>query len=159
MTTDVKKPEETKVTQLAPNRIHGAEATRNVWCVTPEADTPPEALLDPRYWSHYSLAHGVRISIMDRLECFSEDGSWFVELMVRNVFRGGINVVELRRVKFDGTNDHTAENLGDFLVKWSGPILKFTVERKSDKRRMSDGHISREKALEWLRDAQRSWAA
>ncbi len=159
MTTDAKKPEETKVTQLAPNRLTLAETARNTWHVTPEAGTPIDAVLDPKYWAHYAVNPSLQVKVGDILQCFAEDNSYFAELIVRHVFRGGMKVAELRRVEFGEKDAMPAEDAGEYEVKFQGPKIKWAVVRKSDKRRMSDGHEEKQQAYDWLREHQKALAA
>ncbi len=149
---------ENKVTQLAPNRVLLAEHARNTWHATPEAGTPPDALLDPKYWAHYAVNHSVLIKPEDHIHAYPEDGAYFVELIVRDISRGGVRVRELRRVLFD-KDEPSGETIDDHEIKYSGPSLKWTVIRRSDKRRLSDGHAEKRLAEDWLRENRKAHAA
>lgn len=145
------KPEETKVTQLAPNRLQHAEHAHQIFVAAPEVGTPSDAVLDPQYWAHYSVNPNLQLKPGDHILVQPEDGTYFMELLVRSAHRGGVNVVELRRVKLDKASENV-EDFGDHIVKWSGPRLKWCVERKADKRRLSDTHQTRDAAVDWLRE-------
>jgi hypothetical protein len=153
MTTDnAAKPQETKVTQLAPNRLMHAEHAHQTFVAAPEAGTPPEALLASAYWAHYSVNPNLQMKAGDHILVQPEDGTYFMELLVRSTYRGGVNLVELRRVIFEKGNDRGGEDFGDHLVKWSGPRLKWTVQRKADKRQLCDNHETKQAAVDWLRE-------
>jgi hypothetical protein len=95
------KPEETKVTQLSPNRLMLSEHAHQTWVASPETGTPPEALLDPKCWAHYSVNPNMQMKPGDLILVKPEDGTFFQELLVREVFRGGIKVLQLRLVNLD----------------------------------------------------------
>lgn len=155
--TDVKKPEETKVTQLSPNRLALAEHAHQTFVATPESGTPPDALLDPKCWAHYSVNPNMKVNDGDIIIVKPEDGAYFMELLVRNVFRGGIQVAKLRLVELDKADQ--SNDIGDFEIKWSGPTLKFRVIRKLDKREMISGLATKDHARDWIREHQKAMAA
>lgn len=153
-----KTMQEGKVTQLAPNRVLLAEQARNTWHATPESGTPADALLEPKYWAHYAVNHSMVIKPEDHIEVYPEDGTYFVELLVRDVTRAGIRVVELRRVNFE-KSEPSGEGIGEHEIKYSGPHLKWSVIRKSDRRRLTEGHAEKRGAEEWLRENRKAFAA
>lgn len=146
------------MTQLAPGRVMLAEHARNVWCATPETGTPIETLLDHKYWAHYAVNQSFSVKPGDRIEVYAEDGTYFVELIVRDVSRAGLRVASLRAVKFDD-GEQKGEDFGDFEVKWQGQRYKFAVIRKSDKQRVSEGHQQKDQAIDWLREHLKAFAA
>lgn len=153
-----KKPQETVgMTQLAPNRLATAEYAHQTFVATPETGTPPDALLDPKYWAHYSVNPNVKINVGDIVLVKPEDGTYFMELLARDAFRGGIKMVELRRVVLDAAE--SAADDGEFELKFSGPNLRWRVIRKADKREMVNGIQSKEGARDWVREHKKSLAA
>jgi hypothetical protein len=152
-----KTMQEGKVTQLAPNRLQLAEHAHQTYVAYPEADTPPEAVLDPKYWAHYSVNHNTDMKPNDIILVKPEDGTYFMELMVRAKFTGGVKVAELRRVMLDKAE--TTEDLGDYETRWSGNRLKWRVIRKSDKRELVSGLETKDAAYDWLREHKKAFAA
>jgi hypothetical protein len=156
-----KKPQETVgMTQLAPNRLATAEYAHQTFVATPETGTPPDALLDPKYWAHYSVNPNVKINVGDIVLVKPEDGTYFMELMARDAFRGGIKMVELRRVVLDAEESPADADFGkEFEIKHSGPNLKWRVIRKVDKRELVNGISTKEAARDWVREHKKSLAA
>lgn len=153
-----KTMQEGKMTQLAPNRVQLVEHARQKWHATPETGTPPDALLDPKFWAHYSVNSNIVIRPGHLIECYAEDGAYFMELLVRDTSRGGIRVVELRRVVFDKVEE-VAESFEDHEIKWQGSKIKWAVIRKSDRKKLNDGFEEKDQATQWLRDHRKAFAA
>ena len=150
--------QEAKVTQLAPSRLAHAEHAHQTFVATPEAGTPPEAVLDSKYWAHYSVNPNLQMNPGDMILVKPEDGTYFMELIVRSRYRGGVNTKELRRVVFDKVDD-TSEETKDYEIKHSGRNLKWRVLRKSDRRELVSALPTREAAQEWLKGHLNSLAA
>jgi hypothetical protein len=142
---------EGKMTQLAPNRVMLAEQAHQTFVATPETETPPEALLDPKYWAHYSVHQHFDFKPGDIILVKPEDGSYFMELIVRAKTAGAVKVAELRRVVLDKSAEDV-EDAGEHEIKWSGPRLKWRVIRKHDKREMKNALDTKDAARDWLRE-------
>ncbi len=153
-----KAKQETAVTQLSPNRVMLGEHAHQTFVAHPETGTPPDALLDPKFWAHYSVNPSMQMNTGDVILVKPEDGTYFMELIVRSTFRGGVKVAELRRVMFDQA-DAQNEDLGDHELRWSGARLKWRVIRKSDKRELTSGLPSKDAARDWLREHLKALAA
>lgn len=153
-----KTMQEGKVTQLAPNRVMLAEQARNLWHASPESGTPLDALLEAKYWAHYAVSHSIVIRPGDRIEAYADDGSYFAELIVRDVARGGIRVAELRRKEFDKI-ESVGEAIDGHLIKWQGSKVKWAVIRAADQKRLSEGHADKQQAYDWLREHHKAFAA
>ncbi len=141
------------MTQLATNRIQFAEQMRNIWYVTPEVNTPFEALLDPKYWAHVSAKFRPR----DRIEVDAEDGSYFAELLVVDAGRLFAKVVVLR--KHELVPVEIQDLSPDFEVKWAGPHAKWRVVRKKDRGSLKDGFENRQDAEMYLASHLKAIAA
>lgn len=152
-----KTPQETKVTQLSPNRLATAEFAHTTWVAAPESGTPPEAMLDPKFWAHYSVHPSMQMNTGDIILVKPEDGTFFQELMVRERFRGGVKVVQLRLVQLDKAENSDEDP--DYEVKYSGPNMKWRVIRKAGKVALVEGLANRDTARAWLLDHKRSQAA
>lgn len=169
MSTDTLKPTESvvatinktmqegKVTQLAPNRLMLAEHAHQSYVAYPETGTPPDALLDPKYWAHYSVNPNTDMKPGDIVLVKPEDGTYFMELIVRAKAAGGVKMAKLRLVELDKSDP--GEDLGDYEVKWSGNRLKWRVIRKSDKRELVNGIETQDAARDWLREHKKAFAA
>ncbi len=152
------KPQETKVTQLSPNRLALAEHAHQTWVACPEPGIPADAMLDPKCWAHYARNPNMQISPSDIILVKPEDGTYFQELLVRDVFAGGIKVQELRRVNLDKPAEE-AEQDNEHEIKHSGPRLKWRVIRLADKRELVSGLPDKDAARDWLREHKKALAA
>jgi hypothetical protein len=153
-----KTMQEGKMTQLGPNRLMLAEHAHQSFVASPETDTPPDALLDSKYWAHYSVNPNLQLQPGNFIYVMPEDGTYFMELLVRSTYRGGVNVKELRRVIFDKADEASGE-VNEHEFRWSGPSLKWRVIRKLDKRELVNGLPNKEAAQEWLRNHLKAIAA
>lgn len=149
---------EGRVTQLAPNRLVTADFSHQTWVATPETGTPPEALLDSKYWAHYAVNPNTDLKPGDIVLVKPEDGTYFMELLVRSKYRGGVKVAALRCVKFDAAEE-SAEATAEYEVRHSGPKLKWRVVRIADKRELVSGLETRDAADQWLREHRKAFAA
>jgi hypothetical protein len=147
MNAEAKKVQETVVTQLAPRRLQLAEHARNVHYVTPEPGTPIDALLDPAYWAHCSRLFQKR----DHIEVNAEDGAYFAELMVLETGHLYAKVALMRKVEFKA-NTVEADGLDGYDFKHSGSKQEWCVIRKSDKKVLIEGRLTKESAIDWLKD-------
>jgi hypothetical protein len=136
------------MTQLASNRlelsINGIR--HNIFRVTPEMGTPPAALLDPHYWAHSSA----KLRIGDIIEVLAEDGSYFAELLVRDVGNLFAKVAFKSPVMVFSDEAETAETPTGYEVKWRGPKAKFGVLHGKDV--LKDGFVDKTEAHAWLDD-------
>lgn len=132
------------MTQLAGKRHHLAEGRRNIFCVTPEHNTPYEAILRDDYWAHVSA----KMKPGDRIEVLAEDGSYFAELLVQDAGRLYAKVAELRHVKLDAVEVKEGGMVVEgYEVAWKGPQLKWCVLRGKD--RLKDG-MDKASAIQWM---------
>lgn len=146
---------ETNVTQLATKRMQLAEHMRNIWYVTPEAGTPIDALLDPKYWAHVSAKFKPR----DRIEADAEDGCYFAELMVIDAGRLFAKVKLLRKHEFNADEVSSVDIGTDFDVKWAGRHAKWRVVRKADGNALKEGFEDKQAAVVWAIDHVKALAA
>lgn len=169
MTTETQKPAESvvatinktmqegRMTQLAPGRLLLAEHAHQTFVAVPEADTPPDALIDSKYWAHYAVNSTYELKPGDMILVKPEDGTYFAELMVRAVSRGNVQVAEIRRVQLDKAQVPAEED--DHEIRHSGSIKKWRVIRKADKRELISGLATRDAAIDWLREHRKAFAA
>lgn len=135
------------MTQLATNRfelsINGIR--HNVFRVKPEIGTPPVALLDPHFWAHVSS----KMSVGDIIEVIAEDGSYFAELLVRDV--GNLFAkVAFKNPVMEFSKPEDVELPAGYEVKWRGPKLRYGVLHGTDV--LKDGFVDKSEARTWLDD-------
>ncbi len=140
------------VKSLQQNRFADASYRRNVWHVTPEEGTPYEDLFKSLYWTHNQrfLRPG------DCIEVHAEDGSYFARLYVRANVDGEIVVAEIDKTEFKDAVPDTGVR---HSVEWKGPHRKFGVVRTSDRSVIRDGFQTRDEAMLYLVDLERTVAA
>lgn len=146
---------EGKVTQLAPSRLQLSEHAHQTWVAYPETGTPPDAVLDPKYWAHYSVNANTDMKPGDIILVKPEDGTYFSELIVRAKTTGAVKVRELRRVILDATEDFADD--GEYEIRWSGNALKWRVIRRHDKRELVSGLTDRDAARDWLKEHKKAF--
>lgn len=136
------------MTQLATNRfelsINGIR--HNIFRVTPEIGTPPSALLDPHYWAHVSA----KLSVGNIIEVMAEDGSYFAELLVRDVGNLYAKVAFKNPPMIFSKMDEVIETPAGYEVKWRGPKARFGVLHGKDM--LKDGFVDKAEAHAWLDD-------
>ena len=136
---------EKPVPKLHPSRKSPADATRNVWCIVPEAGVEYNDVLKPEFWAH--VAKDLRPG--DRVEVMAEDGDYFAELYVRRVGKLAADVAELRRKVFKVKVASTEASSGH-TVQWKGPHHRWAVVRESDGVAVQPGFQDKEAAFTWL---------
>lgn len=136
------------MTQLATNRfelsINGIR--HNIFRVTPEIGTPPAALLDPHYWAHVSA----KLSVGNIIEVMAEDGSYFAELLVRDVGNLYAKVAFKSPVTVFSKDEDVQPAPAGYDVRWRGPKCKFGVYHGADM--LKDGFVDKSEARAWLDD-------
>ncbi|MGH8200322.1 MAG: hypothetical protein ACREVO_08145 [Steroidobacteraceae bacterium] len=130
--------------RLDPERLRPAETVRRTWWATVTAGTPPDRLLDGRYWSQCLQMFHSRAADQppDRIECMPPDRSWFLELMVLSVGGEELEVIKVaggmlpdRRVSLLSQGPR-GTNVDDFEFHDLGPGEGWAVVRKHDKQVM-----------------------
>lgn len=124
---------------LVPQHIGLAESKRHDYVADiPEAHTR-EDLLQPGYWAHVAT----QLAPFDRIECRSETGEWFSDLVVISAGRNYAVVRELQHVNFTDQPAAAPQAVeSKHHIVWKGP-KKFVVVRNSDKAIISEGHHTR----------------
>ena len=140
---------------LKNSRMELAEQARNVYAVVVETGTPYEEILKPQFWAHVAS----KLKTRDRIEVESEEGDYFAELRVTYSGNNTVRVRELYFVKYE--QDDMQEEQSDFSIKWSGPIARWRITRKSDGAVLVEGKEveTREMAEDWLRNYRKALAA
>jgi hypothetical protein len=140
---------------LKDSRMKPAEYSRQVYFVVPETGTPFADVLKPEYWTHVAG----KLKSLDRIEVFPEEGTYFAELLVVYAGNNTVRVRELSCVEFG--ESESQEEKSDYEIKWSGPIARWRITRKSDNVVLVDGDevATRPLAEDWLRNYLKALAA
>jgi len=139
-----------RLEQIHPTKFAQSEVVRNQWAVTPEFDTPAEALLDPAYWAHVSA----KLRRGDVITAMAVDDSYFAEYLVLEAGKLFAKVVLIRKVEITAKQIFNADVPAGFEIKFRGP-KKWSVLRGKDV--LAEG-FDRSKAESWLKDHLRTAA-
>jgi len=132
--------------KLKESRMQLAEFAFAQWCITPEAGTALDALLEPAFWAHN--ARKLRPGAVIWAE--PEDGAWFALLRVRSANIGGAKVRVLFKTEEPQVVQDEDPAANGFSVEWGGPAHKFRVKRVADKQVMQSGFQDKADAFRWL---------
>jgi hypothetical protein len=136
------KPATSKSPKVHPSYFFEASNRRNVWATVVAHGAPYDALLKPEYWTHVAK----RLRPGDLIEATAEDGSYFAQFFVVSVAPNAAAVVEISKTDLQAIELPDATS--GFEVKWSGPVLKFTVTRLADNVRVATGLDTKQAATE-----------
>lgn len=139
---------------LRERSLRPAEQDRVVYRAYPDTGTAYEDVLNPAFWAHTSRT----LKRFDMIEVLPEDESYFAELLVVRVIPGGVIVKERSKIVFD--EPVVEDDLGDLQIKWSGPLARWRVTRKSDNVILAEGKIveTREMAQQFVLDYRKAAA-
>lgn len=109
-----------------------AETKRNIWHATIPHNNTVKDVFQPEFFTNVAS----QLLVGDRIECYAEDGTYFLELMVVAVAEktatknaNWANVVELRYVDLVRTEDKGLKLPQGFTAKWRGGA-KWSVIRQ-----------------------------
>lgn len=141
---------------LRERSLRPAEQDRVVYRAYPDTGTAYEDLLNPAYWAHTART----LKRFDRIEVVPEDESYYIELLVIRVIPGGVIVKELSKTVFDEPAMED-DALGDIEIKYSGPLARYRVTRKSDGIVLAEGAMveTRQMAEEFVVNYRKAMAA
>ncbi len=139
------------MTQLQPSRCKPAEFQRALYAVTPEAGTPFEALLEPKYWAHVSMNFRPGCHI----EVYPPEGHYYAELLVQDSDHLWAKVAVLRKVDLQAVEVGSQDlDLSGFEVAFGGVNDNWVVRRlmgKGKKDTLKTGLGTKAEADDWLR--------
>lgn len=144
------------MTQLQPSRCKLAEYQRAIFAITPEPETPFEALLMPHYWAHVSnhFRPGCK------LEIFPPEGHYYAELIVQDCGRLFAKVAVLMKVELHAVEVGTADlDLSGYSVRYGGASQQWCVDRlnaKGKKDTLKSECGTKEEAEAWMRQHVRT---
>lgn len=143
-----------KVRQIEAPRFAGLEYGREAWLATAFADTTPQDLLEPSYWSHVSMKMRPRA----RVEAWADDGTWMAEYVVLDCGRNWAKL-HLLAVHYLTTADvaaTAADAMSPYEVTYRGPHSKWSVVRKADRVVMHEGSETMMAATTWLQERMKA---
>jgi hypothetical protein len=98
-----------------------AEQRRKSWVAIPDPDTAYSEVFFPDYWETIAA----KLRPFDTIEVWSDDGSYWAELLVLTAGKTQATVRELRKIDISPSERSPAEET--FAVKWRGPASKWGV--------------------------------
>jgi hypothetical protein len=134
-------------------RMRLAEYERQVWVANVEFGLTVEDIMVPGFWAHMAA----QLRPYDEIEARSDDGTWIAHLVVTGCERTWARVAIDRVVKL--TTKEVAEaqsNPVQHKVEWKGPQNKFSVIRIADAEPIRTGFTTKDEALQYLRDHERT---
>lgn len=135
------------------DRILPLEFAANTWRLRPFAETDIEDVLRSEYWAHVAT----KLQAGELIQVLPEDRAYFAELIVLDCGRTWAKVMLLRKVDLVAVKRQEIKVDG-FTVTWRGP-RKYSVVRATDKQVMSEDHATKESALAWLDQHQKTVTA
>lgn len=139
------KPKQVRV--LAPTRVQLTEHANTNFTVTVEEGTAPDDVLDPAYWAHIAA----RMSPYDEIRIRTDDGIWFARALVSSCGRNWarVKLLELHQLTSADIEMTATDTLETHVVRYRGPLHKFSVIRKSDNAVLKEGML-KDEASRWL---------
>jgi hypothetical protein len=107
-------------------RCSTAEFKRAIHYAAPEPGTELKAVLEPSYWANYARM----LSVNDRIEVSPEDGTWWAELLVREVRHAFAAVAIISKVEFAASAVDDIDFAGH-IIRYAGPARQWVVIRKA----------------------------
>lgn len=134
-----------------PNRVKNAEFEQTRWIVNAEMGTTIEDVLKPDYLGHVSDS----MKPYDHVEVRMDDGSWIAEMIVTACDRNWARVHLLwhEQLVLDTATPMASVK---YEVDWKGPQHQWCVSRKSDGAKLKTGYGSKDAAIGWLREHERT---
>lgn len=132
------------MTQLAPRNFKSAQSVRNQWQITPEHNTPEDALLDPAYWAHVSA----QLRPGDEIVAFPEDRSYWLRLLVVDAGKLFAKVIKVQGVSITASQIANVDLPKGYEIKFRGP-KKWCVLRGTD---VLKEDMDKSTAELWLKD-------
>lgn len=149
------EPEKPKALKLPERRFQLAQSVRNIWHATVDPAWPRDVIFQPTFWGH--LRSSGRPAPGDEIIVRPDDMSWRAWLEVTDVGPQSATVVLIHMSeRADKALEQKAGAVENFEAKWRGPFHKWSVVRTSTNAPEQTGFDSRETALRWIVDNQRT---
>lgn len=143
---ELPKPDR-KVELILRERLANHEDARQFHLATLAVGTLPEDLLDPAYWANVSPMLRPR----DRIEAWSEDGSWMAEYVVLACDRAWARVTMLWQRQLSRSDEDLERAAPGYSVVYRGFHNQWSVIRLKDSAIVHEGARQRSEAEAWLR--------
>mgnify|MGYP003335016916 FL=1 len=136
-------------------RMRLSEYERQDWVANIEFGVTLDEIQVPGFWAHMAAY----LRPYDHIEARADDGTWVAYLIVTGCDRTWARVVLDRVVKLT-TKDVSETQTGPaHKVEWKGPQNKFTVIRVADLEAIRTGFPTKEEAIQWMREHERTIGA
>lgn len=141
---------ERKVEQLNPTRMKEGQYERTHWVATAHANTQPEDLLKPEYFSHVAA----KLRPWDKIEARADDGTWYAEFLVLESGRNWARVVMLTKHNLTSADvaQSQAQAMSKLEIVYRGPHSKWSVIRKADNEVLHEGEETQGGAVNWANE-------
>jgi len=140
---------------LGVNSLKLAETVRSVYQITATAETKPEDLVKPEYWTH--VARKLRMG--DRIEVMAADATWYAELRVMEVGRkesfGARLAFTLPPVQL--SNEHLLPALNDYEARPFGSSWQVYKSGSADP--VKTDLPNQSSAIKWIESQRKALAA
>lgn len=133
------------------DRVKDAEFQQHRWVANAEMGTTIEDVLKPDYFAHVAEM----MKPYDHVEVRMDDGSWVAEVIVTACDRNWARVHLLWHHQLVLDTEIPVASV-KYVVDWKGPQHQWCVLRKSDGAKMKTAYGSKEAALGWLREHERT---
>ena len=140
------KPVDITAHRLTGGQWQQVEYARNIWRALPEEGVTIKDIVKPEFWAIVSTD----LKRTDKIEVLPEDGSWYAELLVRDVGNGWAKVGILNHIEFHSVAVQSAmeDMFKDHEIKWKGPnVNKFCIVRKTDGEIIRRGYENQAEAI------------
>ena len=136
--------------KLDPIRIKATDHEVTDFSATVEMGTTPEQIFSPEFFAHVAP----KLTPYSKIRVRTDDGSWYMELLVLSVGRTWAKCVPLFQISLTSEDvDLTeAETNDKYKVMFRGPHLKWSVSRKEDGAVLREQMESKRDAETWLRE-------
>jgi hypothetical protein len=136
--------------KLDPVRIKPTDHEVTDFSATVEVGVTPEQIFAPEFFANVAP----RLTPYSKIRVRTDDGSWYMELLVLSVGRTWAKCVPLLQVKLttEDVDMSQAEDSDKYKVLFRGPHLKWAVTRKQDGEVLRDQLETKHAAESWLRE-------
>lgn len=131
-------------------RMKPAEYARAAFRIIPAAGLSFEDVLAPSYWRHVAP----KLTVGDLVEIYPEGGCYFAVVLVRDVSRAAAVVSPIGFTEFEAIEGSGSSEIDGLVISFI-PSLGWSVTRKADKARLSEGHKTKADALAWTAENSR----
>lgn len=146
----LKDTAERKVEQLNPARMREAQYDQTVYFAKAHANTTPEDLLDPSYWSHVAS----HLRPWSEVKVVADDGAWWAHYIVLEAGRTWARVHMLLKASLTSSDVSASQAavMAPYDVVFRGEHSRWSVVRKSDREVIHEGEGTQGGAIDWLNE-------